>query len=74
MSFFSARHATLLSKWEAEDRERRSSTGRPVVCRDCGARELEHFYSSKRDGRTLCAGYFQQRVERGLVREVVGEV
>ncbi len=40
-----------------------------AVCARCGAGDLEHFYTSKRDGRTLCAGCFAQRMERGLVRE-----
>ncbi len=68
------KQAILLSAWRAEDRARRSSRARPVVCSDCGARHLEHFYTSKRDGRTVCASCFAQRVERGLVREVVGDV
>jgi len=37
----------LLSTWRAEDRARRSSMVRPVVCSDCGARHLEHFYASR---------------------------
>ncbi len=37
----------LLSAWQAEDRARRSSRARPVVCSDCGVRDLEHFYTSK---------------------------
>ncbi len=32
-----------LSAWRAEDRARRSSRARPVVCSDCWARHLEHF-------------------------------
>ena len=40
-----------------------------AVCAKCGAGDLEHFYTSKRDSRTLCAGCFEQRVERGLARE-----
>ncbi len=32
----------------------------PRTCFDCGARNLEHFYTCKRDGRTLCAACFQQ--------------
>ncbi len=40
-----------------------------AMCARCGAGDLEHFYTSKRDGRTLCAGCFAQRMERGLVRE-----
>ena len=41
-----------------------------ATCARCGATNLEHFYSSKRDGRTLCAGCFQRRAERGQAREV----
>ncbi len=37
----------LLSAWRAEDRALRSSRARPVVCSDCGARNLEHFYTSR---------------------------
>ncbi len=54
----------LLSAWQAEDRARRSSRIRPAVCVDCGARDLEHFYTSKAGGSTLCAQCFQGRVER----------
>ncbi len=54
------KQAILLSAWRAEDRALRSSRARPVVCVDCGARHLEHFSTSKRDGRTLCAACFQQ--------------
>ncbi len=61
--------AVLLSKWRAEDRARRSSTVRPAACVDCGARELEHFYTSRTGGSTLCAGCFQSRVKRGVVQE-----
>ncbi len=40
-----------------------------ATCARCGAGSLEHFYTSKRNGKTLCAGCFAQRMERGLVRE-----
>ncbi len=40
-----------------------------ATCAGCGAGDLEHFYTSKRDGRTLCADCFQQRVEQRLARE-----
>ncbi len=40
-----------------------------ATCARCGATHLDHFYTCKRDGRTVCAGCFQQRVKRGLVRE-----
>ncbi len=33
---------------------------RLATCAACGARDLEHFYTCKRDGRTLCAACFQQ--------------
>ena len=58
------KQAILLSAWRAEDRALRSSRARPVVCVDCGARELEHFYRSRVGGSTLCAQCFQGRVER----------
>ncbi len=59
----------LLSAWQAEDRARRSSRARPVVCSDCGARHLEHFSTSREGGYTLCSGRFQSRVERGVARK-----
>ncbi len=40
-----------------------------ATCARCGAGNLEQFYTSKRDGRTLCAVCFARRVERGLARE-----
>ncbi len=63
------KQAILLSAWRAEDRALRSSRARPVVCSDCGARHLEHFYRSREGGSTLCPGCFQSRVERGVARE-----
>ncbi len=59
----------LLSAWRAEDRALRSSRARPVVCSDCRARNLEHFYTSRTGGSTLCQWCFQSRVSRGLARE-----
>ena len=59
----------LLSAWQAEDRALRSSRARRVVCRDCGARELEHLYTSTAGGYVLCPGCYQSRVTRGLARE-----
>ncbi len=41
------KQAILLSAWRAEDRARRSSRVRPAVCVDCGARDLEHFYTTR---------------------------
>ncbi len=38
---------------------------KPAVCTECGARELEHFYTATAGGATLCPGCFQTRVERG---------
>ncbi len=58
----------LLSAWQAEDRALRSSRARRVVCVDCGARHLEHFYTARVGGSTLCAGCFQRRVERGVAQ------
>ncbi len=63
------KQAILLSAWRAEDRALRSSRARPVVCVDCGARELEHFYTSRTGGSTLCQWCFQSRVTRGVARE-----
>ncbi len=63
------KQAILLSAWQAEDRALRSSRTRRVVCVDCGARELEHFYRSKEGGSTLCQWCFQSRVNRGVARE-----
>ncbi len=45
------KQAIPLSAWRAEDRALRSSRARPVVCSDCGARNLEHFYTSIRPGK-----------------------
>ncbi len=47
-----------------------------AICARYGAGELEHFYTSKRNGKVLYAGCFAQRLERGLVREAAlgGEV
>ncbi len=59
----------LLSAWQAEDRALRSSRARRVVCVDCGARHLEHFYTSRVGGSTLCEGCVQRRVECGAARE-----
>ncbi len=63
------KQAILLSVWQAEDRALRSSRARRVVCVDCGARHLEHFYTARAGGSTLCAGCFQSRVERGTAKE-----
>ena len=63
------KQAILLSAWQAEDRALRSSRARRVVCVDCGARHLEHFYTAGVGGSTLCQWCFQSRVTRGLARE-----
>ncbi len=39
-----------------------------TTCGRCGARELEHFYTSKRNGKTLCSDCFQYRVKRRMAR------
>jgi len=56
--------------WQAEDRAMRLSRARPVVCRDCGARELDHFYTARLGGSTLCPGCFQGMVTRGVAHEI----
>ncbi len=63
------KQTVLLSAWQAEDRALRSSRARPVVCVDCGARNLQHFYTARVGGSTLCAGCFQSRVERRVARK-----
>ena len=63
------KQAILLSAWQAEDRALRSSRARRVVCVDCRARNLEHFYTARVGGSTLCVGCFQSRVERGVARK-----
>ena len=40
-----------------------------AICARCGAGDLEHFYTCKRTGRTLCAACFEQRVEQGTVQK-----
>ncbi len=59
----------LLSAWQAEDRALRSTRAGAVVCSDCGARHLEHFYTSRESTSVLCVGCFQSRVRRGVVQE-----
>ncbi len=63
------KQTSLLSEWRAEDRALRSSRARRVVCSDCGARHLEHFYTARVGGSTLCQWCFQSRVERGTAKE-----
>ncbi len=62
------KQAILLSAWRAEDQALRSSRARPAVCVDCGARELEHFYTARTRGSTLCQWCFQRRVEREVAQ------
>ncbi len=61
--------AALLSIWQAQDRASGATTVSPAACCDCGARSLEHFYTAKEGGSTLCPGCFQSRVERGVARK-----
>ena len=61
------KQATLLSAWRTEDWARRSSRVRPAVCVDCGARDLEHFHTTREGGYSLCPRCFQGRVEPGGV-------
>ncbi len=63
------KRAVLLGQWEAEHRVLRSSTASPAIRVDCGARGLEHSYTARDSGATLCQGCFQRRVERGQARE-----
>jgi hypothetical protein len=41
----------------------------PVACADCGARDLEVFYTSKEQNYHLCHACYQARVERGTAKE-----
>lgn len=50
-----------LTEW---DQLRGSSTVVGALCAGCGAHDLEHFYTSRREGETLCADCFRMRVER----------
>jgi hypothetical protein len=43
--------------------------GSRVLCASCGAHDLEHFYTSRREGETLCADCFRKRVGRVSQRE-----
>lgn len=44
----------------------------PVACADCGARDLEVFYTSKEQHSHLCPACFQARSARGTAKEVEG--
>ncbi len=61
--------ADMLRRWLAEDQASASSMVSPVVCCECGALDLEDFYTSKEGGDTLCPGCFQSGVARGQARE-----
>ena len=41
----------------------------PVSCANCGARDLEDFYTSKEQNSHLCFACFQARVGRGTAKE-----
>ena len=38
-----------------------SCSGSPAICTGCGAGNLQHFFTSKVEGETLCATCFQER-------------
>ena len=38
-----------------------SCSGSPAICAGCCAGNLQHFYTSKVEGETLCATCFQER-------------
>ena len=44
----------------------------PVACADCGARDLEVFYTSKVQGSHLCPACFQARSACGTAKEAEG--
>ena len=48
-----------LTEW---DQLRGSSTVFRALCAGCGAHDLEHFYTSRRESETLCANCFRKRV------------
>jgi hypothetical protein len=41
----------------------------PVTCADCGARDLDVFYTSKEQDYHLCPACFQASVARRTVKE-----
>ncbi len=43
-----------------------------VSCADCGARDLEDFYTSKDRNDHLCPACFQARTARGMAKEAEG--
>lgn len=38
-----------------------SFSGSPAMCTECGAGNLQHFFTSWRTGETLCANCFRER-------------
>ncbi len=40
-----------------------------VSCADCGARDLEDFYTSKEQNAHLCSACYQARIVRGTTKE-----
>ena len=42
---------------------------RAATCVECGAGSLEHFYTSKKGGSTLCPSCYQNGVARRAVQE-----
>jgi len=58
--------SAALTEW---DQLRGSSTIVGALCAGCGAQHLEHFYTSWREGETLCADCFRKRVGRVNQRE-----
>ena len=44
----------------------------PVSCADCGARDLDVFYTSKEQNYHLCPACFQARSARCTAKEVEG--
>jgi len=40
----------------------------PVSCADCGARDLEVFYTSKEQNSHLCPACFQARITSGRAK------
>ena len=41
----------------------------PIACADCGARDLEDFFTSKEQNAHLCSACFQARAGRGMAKE-----
>lgn len=56
----------LSDVWSTRGRSGASSQVGPAACADCGASDLEHFYTSKWGGEVLCPGCFQRRNPQGV--------